>query len=355
MPENTHHLSRQDLLEALKKVVKDTGTTSRAKFRAETGLLDSAWTAHFGTYSEFVSAAGLSLSRAQRAFASATGRHASQDIYRNLSADRKDWGDKYSRTNSSRFKTLLVGSDFHDVEVDPFFLEVFIDTARRAQPDVIVLNGDIFDLPEFGKYTVDPREWDVVGRIKFVHENIMKPLREAAPDAQIDLIEANHEVRLLRHLADATPALRAVLADLHGWTLQKLFGLDQFEVNYIAKCDLTAWNKSDINKEISKNYRTYFDCFLAHHYPSAKEMGIPGVNGHHHKHLVSSHYSVVYGSYTWHQLGCGHRLDASYCQGELWNMGFALAHLDTQSKSTNIEYIPVTNHAVVGGKWYHRS
>jgi hypothetical protein len=43
-------------------------------------------------------------------------------------------------------------------------------------------------------------------------------LREACPDAEIDVIEGNHEAPAAAHLADATPALRAVLADLHGMT-----------------------------------------------------------------------------------------------------------------------------------------
>lgn len=52
--------------------------------------------------------------------------------------------------------------DLHDKEIDPFFLRVLIDTTKRAQPDVIVLNGDIFDLPEFGKYTIEDREQELL-------------------------------------------------------------------------------------------------------------------------------------------------------------------------------------------------
>jgi UDP-2,3-diacylglucosamine pyrophosphatase LpxH len=81
-----------------------------------------------------------------------------------------------------------------------------------------VLNGDIFDLPEFSKYTQDPRHFAPVERIKWVHQ-FLNDLREAAPDAQIDFVEGNHEFRLLRHLSEATPALMTVLADLHGMTI----------------------------------------------------------------------------------------------------------------------------------------
>jgi hypothetical protein len=47
--------------------------------------------------------------------------------------------------------------------------------------------------------------------------------------------------------------------------------------------------------------------------------------------------------------------DASYCNGEKWDMGFLLVHVDTQTKHLNQEYIPVTDFSVVGGKFYTRN
>jgi hypothetical protein len=193
-----------------------------------------------------------------------------------------------------------------------------------------------------------------VGRIKFAQQEILGPTRYLAPNAQIDFIEGNHEARLLRQLADATPALRAVLSDLHGFTVSKLFGLDEFEINYIAKGDLASYTKREHERELGNNYKVYHDCFMVHHFPHARHMGMPGVNGHHHSHVTWNSFSPVFGAYEWHQLGAGHRRSASYAEGEKWHNGFALVHIDTLTKSVNIEYIPITNHAVVGGVWYHR-
>ncbi len=327
---------------------------SRNYYRVHGKYAESVWSAWAGTFNEFKRQAGIVLTRQQHMLEKEIAKHASVDHYRRLAAEREDWADKYVRENPNRFKTMLVCSDLHDVEIDRFYLRVLIDTARRAQPDVIVLNGDIFDLPEFGKYGVDPREWDVVGRIKFAHENILQPLREACPESQIDFIEGNHEARLLRQLADATPALRAVLSDLHGMTVGKLLGLEQFEINYIAKADLAAWTKRDFSKELGNNYKVYFDSVLCHHFPHARQMGMPGINGHHHSHQVWSHFSPIYGAYEWHQLGAGHRRSASYTEGEKWSTGFAIVNVDTFTKQTNFDYIAVTDFAVSGGKWYHR-
>jgi hypothetical protein len=185
-------------------------------------------------------------------------------------------------------------------------------------------------------------------------EKILTPTRAAAPNAQIDLIEGNHEARVLRQLADATPALRAVLADFHGMTLAKLFKLDELEINYVAKADLGAYNDKDLDKELRNNYRVYYDTFLAYHFPDGRDLGLPGCNGHHHKHIVWPMYNRMYGAYEWHQLGAGHKRSAEYCLGEKWHNGFAIVHIDTATKSCVTEYIQVTDFAVVGGKYYYR-
>jgi hypothetical protein len=327
---------------------------SRNYYRVNGQYAESVWNGYFGTFDEFKRQAGIVLSRQQHQLEKHIAKHASVDHYRKMSIDRKDYDNKYIRGNKNRFKTIITASDLHDKEIDLFYLRVFIDTCARVQPDVISLVGDIFDLPEFGKYGVDPREWDVVGRIKFVHENMLAPLRLVCPETQIDLIEGNHEARLLRHLADATPALRAVLSDLHGFTVPQLLGLDKFQINYVAKADLAAYSKAEINREVGKNYKIYWDSFMVHHFPHAKNMGLPGVNGHHHKHEVWSQFNPVYGAYEWHQMGSGHKRDASYCAGERWHNGFAIANIDTATRAVNFDYVPITDFAVSGGKFYYR-
>lgn len=348
--------TKENVVEDLRKLAIANPETviTRNYYRVNGRYAESAWNSYFGTFDEFKRQAGIVLSRQQHQLEKHIAKHASVDHYRKLNIERQDYDTKYVRETANRFKTIITASDLHDIEIDPFFLRVFLDTIERVKPDVVVFDGDIFDLPEFGKYGVDPREWDVVGRIKFVHDNIFKPIREMLPDAQIDFIEGNHEARLLRHLADSTPALKAVLSALHGFTVAKLLGLDEFQINYIAKSDLAAYSKADLNKELGKNYKIYWDCFVAHHFPHAKNMGIPGVNGHHHKHEVWSLFNPMFGAYEWHQMGSGHKRSASYCEGERWHNGFAIVNIDTERRGVNFDYVPITDFAVSGGKWYYR-
>jgi len=327
---------------------------TRNFYRSNSGVADSTWNRYFGTFAEFRRQSKLELNRYQHSVERQIAKHASVEHYKNFDV-RHNWGEDYIRENKNRFKTILFASDLHDIEIDRFYLRCLIETAKRAQPDVISLVGDVFDFYELSKFVKDPREFQPVARMKFVHEHILSPLRNACPNSQIDLLEGNHEARLLRMLADSTPALKVILSDLHGMSISDLLGLKKYEVNYISKADLSVFTKRDFNKEISKNYKIYFDSVLAHHFPSARSWGMPGINGHHHQHFSWQAFSPIFGSYEWHQLGGGHRRHASYCDADNWGNGFALCNIDSTTKATNFEYIPITNMAIIGGKWYHRT
>jgi len=197
-------------------------------------------------------------------------------------------------------------------------------------------------------------------RIKFAHNKILRPTREAVgDDCLIDLIECNHEFRLLRHLADATPAMRDLLWELHGMTFEKLLGLTEFRINFIAYADLAAnaWRQTDVQKELRRNFKIYGDgTLLTHHYPDGKKMGHPGCNGHHHRFEAETLYNPTHGSYLWIQSGGGHKRDATYTEGEKWNNSFLMATIDTVKKTVLWDPVFVGDEiAISGGKYYYRT
>ena len=327
---------------------------TRDFYRRHANIPESAWTGLFGTFAEFVRAAGLEVSRYENRIRLRAAQHASNDKLREFEKEKKSYGNRYNRDRRKRFKTLIAASDIHDRWCDPFYLRVLNETVRMVDPEIICLAGDIFDCPEFGKYNVDPREWDTVGGIR-VGLDIIGGLREIAPDAQIDLIEGNHENRLLRHIAETSGSLRALLSDLHGFTVSKLFRLDDYEVNYVSNADLTTFTQRQLKDEIAKNYKVYWKTVMAHHFPHGRKKGMPGFNGHHHQHHVFSEHSARMGSYEWHQLGAGQMREASYCDASKWSNGFMICNVDTYTESVVFDYVDVgSTFSVAGGTFYYR-
>lgn len=350
-------LTKQECITVLRALAKDHPDMfiSRNWFRTHSNISESTWNRHFGTFQEYKRSAGLVLSRHAGRVEKQIAKHAGHDTLEKFTNEKMAYNGLYEKPKKRRFQTFMACSDVHDVHCDKFWKRVWLDAVARVQPDLVILNGDIFDLAEFSRWEQDPREWDVVAKIKWTLQFI-RDIRNAAPNAQIDFIEGNHELRLFRHLGEATPALKAVLGDLHGWTIPKLLGLDEFEINFVGQASLKAWNEKDIKKELNRNYKIYYDgSFLACHYPDRRKLAMSGIAGHHHKHEVWPIRQANGVAAEFHQMGGGHYRAASYCDGEIWNMGFMIGHVDTETKNVNYEYVPVSDHAVVGGQWYIRT
>jgi hypothetical protein len=343
-----------DDLKAVSEAFPDKRIT-RDFYRQQGQCPEAAWTGHFGNFPEFLKQSGLEHTRHANKIRNQVARHAAVDELREVSAKRAELGAVYERDDpTGRFKTMVACSDLHDERCDPFYLRVLCETIKDVNPDVVCLDGDIFDVPEFGKYGVDPREWDVVGRIRSGLD-IIRQIREAAPEAQIDFIEGNHEARVIRHLLECSPAMKHVLSGLHGFDLTKLFKLDEYEVNYVANADLFTFTDAQTRKEMSKNHKPYWGCVLAHHFPHGREHGMPGFSGHNHKHLVWSEHNATYGSYEWHQMGAGHIREASFCDGTKWNNGFLVVMADTTTRDVVFDYCSIgSTFALAAGRMYAR-
>lgn len=328
----------EDCINDLRKLKESFPTKhiSRNFYRENGKYSDSTWNSHFGTFSEFRRQAGLELTRHQHKLEQQIAKHASVDHYsKYYSTEVAPYYRKYEKQHvPTKFKRIMVFSDVHDKECCEFTLEVFLAECGRKQPDIIVLNGDIFDLLEFGSYTNDPRHVDVVGRFTFVHERLFAPLREKCPDAQIDFIVGNHEHRLVRHLADSSPYLRILLSDLMGISFSTVFGLDKYKINFVSKFDLRAFTKKDIEQNLRKNYQVYFDCYCVCHEPDPTLMkAYSGTNGHHHAISIVSGYNPHVGHTTWVQTPAGHVPDAEYLKHiSKWNTGFLDVIINTETK-----------------------
>lgn len=355
-----------DCIDDLRAVQKEHwGKAITRNFYREYGKFsDATWSQYFGTFQEFRRQAGLELSRQQHKLERDIAKHASIDHYREFfSTNVIPYYNKYTKPERKHYiKTIMAISDLHDKECCEFSLSVFIETCRIKQPDVIVFNGDIYDLLEFGSYSIDPRHYDIVGRFAFVRERVFRPLRAACPNAQIDLLAGNHEMRLLKLMADATPNIRVLLSDVMGLSFSDIFGLDEFQINWASKFDLGAYSKSDIKNEIKKNYRIYFNAFAFTHVPDKRLKSMSGSHGHHHAGTIESYSYVdrttqLVDQHTWSQTPAMHPPDAEYLGGSSgWNMGF-LEVVINMRKHEVVQKIHYTHMdwTVIDGVVYERS
>lgn len=349
-------MSNTDIIADFQRVadVAQRKLITRTDYRTHGKFSDHAVQSEFGNFRAARRAAGLEETTGLRQQHNALARHTDHDAYRQMNIEKADYAEKYRKPTGRRFATVIAASDLHDEQCDPFWLRVFLDTIKRVQPDAVALGGDIVDLAEFGRYSVDPRDWDVVGKLRWMHK-LLGDIREAAPDAEIVYISGNHEHRLFRYLTENAPAMKTLLSDLHGWGISNLLGLDKYEVRFVSRDNLATFNKSNVVKELAKNYEVFYDCFLVDHFPNGKEKALPGCNGHHHSHVVWNMHNHQFGSYEWHQLGSGHRRAAEYCDGSKWNMGFMTITIDTQNKLPHMDYHFIGDFSVVHGKHYLRS
>lgn len=233
-------------------------------------------------------------------------------------------------------------------------LDVFIDTAERLQPDVVVLNGDIYDEYEFSAYNQDPRQVNIRKRYDFVKVKILRRIRAACPNAQIDFIIGNHEQRILKLLADRSPSMK-VLIDLMGVTFSQLLGLDEHQINLVSKSDLSAYNTKEMHEEVKRNYKKYFDTFICHHFGD-EDYGMSSVGGHTHKPKLMTKANEVMGPIWSLTTGSMCKIDAEYHQQKVNSQNsFAIVHVDTWNRQAVPEHIMFTSEmAVVGGKYYFR-
>ena len=318
---------------------------------------DGTWSKFFGTWLEARRQAGLELNRFQHGVERDVAKHAHLDIYRQFKKDEIDpWVGKYKvPDNGERFKKVMVCSDLHDKNLDPFCWSVFLDTAARVKPDHIVLAGDIFDAAEFSKYDQDPRAYSIKESFDFVKEKIFAPLREICPDTEITMLAGNHDIRILKYLANKSPHMRVLLSDVMGLTLADLFGLTKYKINLVSRFDLAAFTPAEMRNEIKTNFMVLYDCLVIDHH-GVGTFGMSGCSGHTHRVKMDGSANLLRGPLAWVVMGAMAKIDFEYQERlNKSHQSFLIWHVDTKTKQCQPEHCIFTDEMiVVAGKYYVR-
>lgn len=353
--------TREDLINDIVKLQEENPLVniSRDFYRLNGKYSERTVARIFGTFPEFRKAAELEDSRHERKIKNDIARNASLEPFRKFCQEELlPYHNKYvlEQKNKEGIVGVVIGSDFHDIHVDPFALYIFLDTCRIQQPPHIVLNGDIFDNYEFSSYDIDPRQMKMKERFDFVKNRIFKPLRELCPNSQIDLVIGNHEWRILKMLATKSPFMKVLMADVLGLSLSDIFGLDEFKINLITKLDLAAFMEQDVKRELRENYLKLYDCFIVAH-EKDYGFGMSGTSGHVHRPEFKTDVTEAMGHISWSTTGCLKNVRAEYVPGpNKWTNGFGLAYIDVASKTVIQQPITMQKDwAIVAGKVYRRS
>jgi hypothetical protein len=132
---------------------------------------------------------------------------------------------------------------FDDGRLDPFHDEDAIDVAMQIvsdlRPDQVVCLGDFQDFAEFGKYTQEAAFGRTTQRGIDRGHQFVAQMRAAAPDAELAVMEGNHDVRAEKRIRETNMAAWGLrrAADTTGWpvfSVPYLCAFDQFDCRYIG-------------------------------------------------------------------------------------------------------------------------
>lgn len=147
-----------------------------------------------------------------------------------------------------------------DGELDPFHddaaMAVFVEVCRLYQPDKITLLGDYLDLPSQSRFAQEESFARTTQLAINRGHQFLAELRAVCPDADIVLIEGNHDARMQRFIqANALAAFGLKQADAAAddWPVMSipfLLRLDDLRVRYIdAYPAATDWD-NDLTRNI---------------------------------------------------------------------------------------------------------
>ena len=139
-----------------------------------------------------------------------------------------------------------------DGTMDPFHdaaaMECFVQAALQYQPDKIQILGDFLDLASQGRFAQEAAFANTTQAALDAGHAFLAKLRAAAPDAQIVVIEGNHDKRMQNFIeANAVAAFGLKRAGLpESWpvmSLPYLLRLDELNIQYVdAYPAATDWD-----------------------------------------------------------------------------------------------------------------
>lgn len=211
---------------------------------------------------------------------------------------------------------------------------------RRVKPHRVVHLGDLLDFHSLSRFNQEQERLDELQNEVDEANVFLRALRNAAPDAKIDLIQGNHDIRLARYVAENARALTSLRAlefkrllhvQENGIRLHEPHGL-------LLRKNFLATHGVKVTKTAAKL--------------NAQSMGVNGISAHTHR--LSRYRQNGYQPLEWVEAGTLSRLDPPYVIGVPdWQAGMAIGHFSTKTDSFVVDLIQVMDGKFLyGGKSY---
>ena len=150
-------------------------------------------------------------------------------------------------------KTTLIIPDIQYPYHDALMLKKLISVAKDIQPDQIVQIGDGIDFPQVSQWSkgnAGEYATDLQQHIDGYRSEVLVPLRDVAPNAEITWLEGNHDLRV----RDFIKRYAFPLTSLTALEVPQLFKLDDLAVSYVNGPIRVATNTYAIHGHESGGY-----------------------------------------------------------------------------------------------------
>lgn len=149
-------------------------------------------------------------------------------------------------------KTTVILPDIQYPFHDALMLSKIMQVIKDVQPDAIFQIGDGIDFPQVSRWTkgtageyAPTLQEHITG-----WTDVLRSLREIAPDAKITWLEGNHDLRL----TEFVKTYAAPLVTLEALTTESLFNLEELRVDYVKGPVRVATNTYAVHGHESSGY-----------------------------------------------------------------------------------------------------
>lgn len=126
-------------------------------------------------------------------------------------------------------QTVVLCSDHQVPYHDKTLHKLFCQTLADNPPDILVVLGDLIDLPSISRFADNPDQITTVEENLSATYNVLADYRaNAGSAAQIFYLPGNHEERLSKYIIKNAPALWGTL------TLPSLLKLEKLEIQWVS-------------------------------------------------------------------------------------------------------------------------